>query len=89
MKGAGVYPNNDDKDDDNNNNSIVTSTKVDSLSSLPSTSSSSSSSISVVAIPESCQTTTSDMYYILTITKPGFKIYNRLVHSTDIGQEFL
>lgn len=87
MKGSGVYPNNDDdKDNDNNNNSIFTSTKVDSLSSFPS---SSSSSTSVSAIPESYQTITSDMYYILTITKPGFKIYNRLLHSSDISQEFL
>jgi hypothetical protein len=82
VKGAGVYPNNDDKDNDNN----FTSTKVDSLSSFPS---SSSSSTSVSAIPESYQTITSDMYYILTITKPGFKIYNRLLHSSDISQEFL
>lgn len=89
MKGAGVYPNNDDdKDNDNNNNSIFTSTKVDSLSSFPSTSTSSSST-SVSAIPESYQTITSDMYYILTITKPGFKIYNRLLHSSDISEEFL
>jgi len=85
VKGAGVYPNNDDKDNDNNNNSIF-STKVDSLSSFPSTS---SSSTSVSAIPESHQTITSDMYYILTITKPGFKVYNRLLHSSDISQEFL
>ena len=88
MKGTGVYPNNDDIDDDNNNNSFVTSTKVDSLSSFLSTSSSSSST-SVSAIPESYQTITTDMYYILTITKPGFKIYNRLLHSSDISQEFL
>ena len=30
-----------------------------------------------------------DTYYVLTAAKPGYKMYSRLVHATDIINEFI